>query len=466
MRQSKLGTLLQSFSKKEWADFSDFVASPFFNKQTDLIRLTGWLREKAPNFEDVARTDAWAFLYPGQATDEQQLNHLFSWLLRLAGQFLAMRRYRDDDLKCSVAMAGEFSVRSLDKHFDFEISRAKRLLDQSPLRDDQFHYQTFMLLDTERSHFSQQQERRSNPFLQPGADALDRFYFAQKLRYACAMLNDQSVVATSYELGFADEIRAFLASNPAWLESPAIAVYYRIWRMLSQTDSENDFQELKTIIARDAALFDPDQQKELYGYALNYCIRQIRNVREEFVAEALHLYERSIEAGVLLSEGELLPWHFKNIVRLGLRSLRFAWTETFIREKSVLLNNLYRADALHFSLADLYFYTKRYDDALTHLNQVAYSDVHYTMGSKEMLAKIYFEHGEYNALDSHIHAFRVFLRRNKQITNDTRNAYLHFLGFLEQMARAKPGAVGLLREKIAVTEPLVAKAWLLEVIHK
>jgi uncharacterized protein Smg (DUF494 family) len=246
------------------------------------------------------------------------------------------------------------------------------------------------------------------------------------------------------------------------LTIPSIAVFYRIWRMLSQTDSDNDFLALKALIAEHASVFSADEQKELYGYALNYCIRQIRNVREEYVAEALHLYERSIENGVLLSGGELLPWHFKNIVRLGLRSKRFDWTEVFIREKSNLLNSFFRSDALHFSLADLYFYTKRYDNALTHLNQVAFSDVHYMLGAKEMLAKIYFEHNEHNALDSHIHAFRVFLRRNKQITNEIRHAYLHFLAFLEQAVRAKPGTLQQLRERVSNTEPLVAKAWLLE----
>jgi uncharacterized protein Smg (DUF494 family) len=336
------------------------------------------------------------------------------------------------------------------------------MLDDLPLRNDRYHHLEFQLIDLERAHLSSQSERKSNPFLQSGADALDRFYFSQKLRYACAMLNEQGIVAASFELTFTDEIRAFLAVHPPWLTIPSIAVFYRIWRMLSQTDSDNDFLALKALIAEHASVFSADEQKELYGYALNYCIRQIRNVREEYVAEALHLYERSIENGVLLSGGELLPWHFKNIVRLGLRSKRFDWTEVFIREKSNLLNSFFRSDALHFSLADLYFYTKRYDNALTHLNQVAFSDVHYMLGAKEMLAKIYFEHNEHNALDSHIHAFRVFLRRNKQITNEIRHAYLHFLAFLEQAVRAKPGTLQQLRERVSNTEPLVAKAWLLE----
>jgi hypothetical protein len=462
MRQSKTGTLLSTFTKREWADFSDFMESPFFNKNQDLFRLTVWLKDLAPEFEGVERGDVWEILFPGTPPDERQINYLFSWLFQYAGQFLAMSRYRDNHLETEMDIARHFSARGLSKFFTFQVARTRRMLDDLPLRNDRYHHLEFQLIDLERAHLSSQSERKSNPFLQSGADALDRFYFSQKLRYACAMLNEQGIVAASFELTFTDEIRAFLAVHPPWLTIPSIAVFYRIWRMLSQTDSDNDFLALKALIAEHASVFSADEQKELYGYALNYCIRQIRNVREEYVAEALHLYERSIENGVLLSGGELLPWHFKNIVRLGLRSKRFDWTEVFIREKSNLLNSFFRSDALHFSLADLYFYTKRYDNALTHLNQVAFSDVHYMLGAKEMLAKIYFEHNEHNALDSHIHAFRVFLRRNKQITNEIRHAYLHFLAFLEQAVRAKPGTLQQLRERVSNTEPLVAKAWLLE----
>ncbi len=462
MRQSKPGALLHTFSKKEWSDFSDYMASPFFNKNQDLITLTGWLKKHAPDFAGIQREDVWAVVYPGVPVNEAQLNYLLSWLFQHAGQFLAVARYRDQPTDMELETARQFSERGLQKHYTFQVSRARRLLEDRPLRNDRYFQDEFHLIDLERAHLSRQSERRSNPFLQAGADALDRFYFSQKLRYACAMLNEQGIVAATFELTFTDEIRTFLAANPRWLEVPAIAVFYRIWRMLSQNDSENDFHALKDLIGAHAGLFSVEEQKELYGYALNYCIRQIRNVREEYVTEALHLYEKSIENGVLLSDGELLPWHFKNIVRLGLRSKRFDWTENFIREKSALLSATFRADALHFSLADLYFYTKKYHQAIEHLHQMAFNDTHNTLDAKEMLAKIYFEHHEYNALDSHIHAFRVFLRRNKQITNDIRNAYLHFLSFLEQAVRAKPGTLQQLKEKISNTEPLVGKAWLME----
>ena len=202
MRQSKTGTLLSTFTKREWADFSDFMESPFFNKNQDLTRLAAWLRDLAPEFEGVARGDAWEILFPGTAPDERQINYLFSWLFQYAGQFLAMSRYRDNHLETEMDIARHLSARGLSKPFTFQVARTRRMLDDLPLRNDRYHHLEFQLIDLERAHLSSQSERKSNPFLQSGADALDRFYFSQKLRYACAMLNEQGIVAESFELTF------------------------------------------------------------------------------------------------------------------------------------------------------------------------------------------------------------------------------------------------------------------------
>jgi hypothetical protein len=117
---------------------------------------------------------------------------------------------------------------------------------------------------------------------------------------------------------------------------------------------------------------------------------------------------------------------------------------------------------LHFGFADLYFYTKRYALAKEHISQTDLSDIYNNLDAKEMLAKIYYETDEDDALFSHLHAFRTFLRRNKLVSEQVRKAYLNFLKLLEQSIHYTPDMLQHLKATIEKTEPLVAKSWLLE----
>lgn len=463
MQNSKALQLLATFSNKEWAGFVDFLLSPFFNKRQELITLAKILATYAPNFEKVSKEQLWQSIYADERLEDKQLNYLMAWLQDAAVRFLIATRMEDHSLEQDLITATLFVERNLDKHFDFQVTRIRRSQENTFVRDAQYWHQEFRLIDLERTHHTRKETRRGNPFLQKGADCLDRYYFSEKLKYACGMMNDQGIIASDYEFLFVEEIRHFLSLQPQLLEEPSIAVYYHIWELMTHSqEAETHFYALKNLIHTQAQCFSQEESKDLYSYALNFCIGQIRLMQEKYVKEALHLYEAGIESGVLLTDHKLSPWHYKNIVKLGLRSGRFDWTQQFILDKNRLLETEFREDALHFNLADLYFFTGKYEQALIHLHQVEFTDIHYNLGAKEILAKIYYETDASDALFSLLHAFRTYLRRNKVISDSVRTAYMNFIKILEMRIRSSPDRIPEIRHKIIATESLVAKNWLLE----
>lgn len=463
MQNSKVLRLLATFSNKEWGRFTDFLHTPFFANRQELIALSRTLTVCAPNFESINKLQLWNSVYPQKELEEKQFNYLMAWLQDAAIQFLVTSRMDNQPTEREIAAAALFIERGLEKHFDFQVSRIRKGLDESAIRDSGYWHIEFRLLNLERMQHTRKETRRGNPFLQKGSNSLDRYYFSEKLKYACAMMNDQGIIASDYEFLFVEEILNYLTQQPYLLAEPSIAVYYHIWKLMTRSqDVEYHFSILKSLISSQKSCFSQEEGKDLYSYALNFCIGQIRLMKEEYVKEALHLYEAGIESGVLLTNQRLSPWHYKNIVRAGLRSGRFDWTQQFILDKNKLLDPEFREDALHFNLADLYFFTGKYKESITHLHQVEFTSVQYNLEAKEMLAKIYFETGEDDALFSLIHSFRTYLRRNKVISEQSRKAYLNFLKLLEQRISRSHDRLPELRTQIAQTEPLVAKNWLLE----
>ena len=152
---------------------------------------------------------------------------------------------------------------------------------------------------------------------------------------------------------------------------------------------------------------------------------------------------------------------FTNIVKLSLRLKRYEWVEPFIREYAPQLPVAFRENALHYNLAELFYYTHRNDDAQQHLIKVAYSDLNYYLGARVMLAKIYYESGHTEPLLSLIAAFMIFLKRNKQISADLKQTYLNFCDILFQLTRPHPKKMVLLGETIRNTSLLTDRSWLM-----
>jgi len=228
-----------------------------------------------------------------------------------------------------------------------------------------------------------------------------------------------------------------------------------------EADEVQHFQDLKEILVTTSNQINNKDLADIYRFAINYCARKIRNGRNEYLEEALGLYIRGIESAVFLEDEYLSPWTFTNVVKLALRLQRFEWIAEFIPKYAPSLPPDFQENVLHYNYAELYFYTKDYDRALTHLNQVAFDDLNYSLGARVMLAKIYQERGEENALLSLLAAFSVFLKRNRHISANIKHTYLNFCDLLFQLIRRSPKKIQGIRNRIEETNLLTDRGWLL-----
>jgi len=154
------------------------------------------------------------------------------------------------------------------------------------------------------------------------------------------------------------------------------------------------------------------------------------------------------------------------VVKLALRLKEYEWIKRFIYDMVHLLPESFQSDALHYNLAETYYYTKEYDEALHHLNQVHLSDLNYHLGSRVLLAKIYYEQDLEEPLLSLIASFTIFLKRNKKLSNTLKMTYLNFCTLLFQILKRKPNKWDEIKGHIAETALLTDRTWLQEVLAK
>ena len=89
MHKTKLISLLKSLTKVELSQFSDYVRSPFYNKNTLCVRLLDILLEAAPNYAPnlLDKQDLFDRLFPGKAYNSS-LRVTASFLLKLLQDYL------------------------------------------------------------------------------------------------------------------------------------------------------------------------------------------------------------------------------------------------------------------------------------------------------------------------------------------------------------------------------------------
>lgn len=465
MQDSKIIELLQTFSTKELRVFEEFMYSPFFNKNEELRNFYAYLKSCAPTFQPnkIKRRVVFKKLYPQKDYDDKKMNYLMSDLLKLAEQYIGWQQYENDShlQKCHVLSA--YLDRNLEKHYQGVYRTTERKLQQIPTRNTNFYYQQYLLAEIAERHFEQQKLRVFNHRLQAVANYFDVFYLSKKLELTVEMLEWEQVLKHNYQVDLIDDLLPQLHKS-AYQSIPPLSLYQHMYYMLKGENAMLHFDQLKLKLQTYFDQFDPKEMKKAYLSAINFSMREIRKGNARFQQELLDLYLTAIEKKLLFENGYLSPWTYKNVVKLGLIMNRLDWTKQFIEQYTDALEPTFRQDAFHYSMADLFYHKKAYAKAQQHLREVQFSDIFYSLGTRQMLSKIYFEQGEKDTLLSLIASFKIFLKRNQLISEKVRQTYENFLFFLAQLLKDHPSED--LEEQIRNTVLLPDRSWLLEQLLK
>lgn len=465
MQNRKVIRLLKTCSPEELDEMAKFLRSPFYNQDPLVVSLFDSLREFHPDFSEPKLTKQQVFqsVFQHDQYDDKTLRYLFSDLTKLLEHFLAIQKIREHPSHLQLALLEAQSERGLQKGYRHTSQQMEQNISGKSSSDSFFTKMQWS--EIREKHFQKQRVRRFDPSLQHFADQLDQYYFLNRLKIACAMLDRQTILQTEYKLNISDAWIQHLTAN-AFYGEPLIQIYYSIFQALRHETDESHFADLIAYIHEFSSAIAVKDLKDIYLFAINYCARKIRQGKEKYVGEALQLYRDGIERSLLLDERGLSPWAFTNVVKLALRQQQYDWIEVFINRYAPLLPEQFRENALHYNLAELYYYTNRFHLAQQHLVQVQFSDLNYYLGARVLLAKIFYESGEEEALLSLISSFTVFLKRNKALSGNLKRTYLNFCQILFQIVRRSPTRMKKLGETINNSELLTDRAWLEKVYKK
>lgn len=464
MEKSKLLDLCRAIEEEEWKHLLDFVDSPFFNKNKQLGRLCRLLWQSSkkgfPSSQLLA-SKVWQKLYPGTTFQSRELAYLMSDLLKLGEQFLGQQQLQGSALHKDLHILRALASRKLDKSYRLKRNQIQQQLNASA-RNDQDHFQLKIELSAiENQHFNQQNQRVFNPHLKTQNEELDQYYQISKRSLFCDMLNQKRVLGSEYTLSWpASPFTKTSTDSPNDVQR----IYQSLFELLNNPNTDDaQFQQYNASLAALNQQVNPNELIRLYYFSINYCLYEINRGNRQYATALLDLYQQGLKNENLLTNGELSPWIFKNMVKLGLGLQQFPWVQNIIENYSNKLPANQQKDAFAFNMADLAYHQKDYDQALHLLNQVDFKDPFYKHGAKAMLLKIYYEKQESDAFYALATSYRIMLLRDQSLSETAKAALANFNKLITKLYDLRPRdekAIQQFEKKLQRSKHISDKLWL------
>lgn len=461
MKDSRLFKMLQTIEKTEHREFGKFVRSPFFNLRDDVARLWDALQPSLASPEKLPVKQAlFEKIYgPGQLFDDHALRMCMSFLGKTVEAYFIQKNFQQNPVRAQIHLASEYRNRGLDQFFSKKQAETRQSLDAAPHRNAD-HLADLYSMKLESFLAAAAQKRTEALPFQEVHDTFEHAFLAQKLRQACVALSHQAVFRTDYDFGILPEALAYIKRRKLF-DEVAIGVYYYAFQMMKGGAAA--YRDFSAALEKNLLFFPENEQRELILHAINHCIKQYNDGDQSFLAEEFIWYKKGLESKVLVNNGVLSRFTYRNVATLALVLKDFEWAEDFIQKFKQHLEPTHREANFSFNLARLEYERKNYGMALELLQQSDYEDTLLALAAKTVLLKIFFETGESDVLDSHLDAMQAFIRRHKEVGYHGEN-YRQLVRFVKILVALPPG-VSSEREKIRLeienTKAVAEKTWLL-----
>ncbi len=465
MQNSNLLSICHRLTKEDWQMVIDFSESPAHNVRKEVTQLLGYIRHYIGKIKGshLEKEKVWKQLYQ-RPFEDATLRNLMHLAQQLIQETLAYQHWKKEQNEVELHLLAAMRERKInEKIISSELKNTSQQHDNQLLRNQTHFHQQFRLA-SERYENAIAQKRNTAEGFDELSAALNVYFVAQKLREACTVLSHRTFFKQEMTVDFLPEVLEYVAKNEAMRAIPVVALYYHSYHSLSDLNDEWHFEQLKKILFASSHLFKVAELREYYLHTINCCIRRINLKKSEYTSEVFEIYRKGLETNALLDNGQLSRFTYNNIVMAGVLLKNFDWTEQFIHDYKPFLEEKYRESTFQHSLCTFYFKKKDYEKAMKLLQTVEFDDILHNLDARRMMLCMYYDLDEFDALDTHLEAFKTYIYRQKGLDYHRENC-LNLVNFTKRLLNldfSNEKKINELRMGIIETVRLVEKDWLLE----
>jgi hypothetical protein len=452
MYNSQLLKICKNLSKSEFKELGRFVQSPCFNQKPEVEALYDYIAEHLGNTAlmpavTFPKEKVFDILFPKQKYNDGLMRSTMHNLLKIIKLYLIQKELDQEETYAQILLARALRKRGFDDYFEKEIEIAFEKNKEQPFRNANFYLNEYKVNLEKVEHNRMTHRKGEIPYNELTVNLVG-FFETELMRLGCAILSSKAVSKRTYELpllsetillfegkknNLMDESKTSLVQKLENTEGVASTIYFNTYQAL-KTDNPLYFNDLKILLFTHLLNFPDTERREILLHAINFCIKKINNHESLYLNEYFELTQFGLENRILMENGILSKFTFKNAVTVALKLSKSEWVKEFIENYKQFLHPKERQTVYSYNKAVYYFRTGDFTAAMPLLRQADFADTHADLDARCMLLQIYYETHAFDALSSLLDSFSTFINRQKDIGYQ-KDMYLNLIKCVKKIIR-------------------------------
>lgn len=461
MTNTVLGEIYNAFSKQELRLLDQYISTSNWQYSDTVVKCHECFQFHTlnKNIESLRKEEIFKYIYEEEIHNDSKLRFLFNRLIEAIREFILLNQNKKENVFTEKVWIDFLLDKKLKKNIQYNLDKKEvntsseyKFLNRY-FKSQEKNIHTFNFNKDVKVQYETINQLMKN------AELFSDLVF---IKNYCSMITFSNVFQSNpLELPIAklQEIK-----NKNWeLEHPEFLVYLSLIDLLMNRSEVELYYRFKENLFNHLEIWNEDETDNFLVYLLNYTTGQINKGNPSFIDEQYELFNSFIDKKIYYTSGHITSGRIHNTIFIFLRKKEFKKAEEFISNYVALLPIEMQESCRHFNLARIHFGNTKYKESLRELLQVDFSqDAFYSLNSKVILLKNYYELKESDAFDSLCSSFKEYIRKNKVVSESHKITSLNFIKTIKKLYGATPSKVKKLGLEIAENKQLAEKNWLLE----
>mgnify|MGYP001263591347 FL=1 len=427
MKNTKLIKLLKTFSPAEIKRFRDFVKSPFYNKNKNVIRLFETISKFHPAYQSSRLDEQLVFskVFGKEKYDYFRLKNIVSDLYNLGTEFLKLHSNIYTAFTPHHNLLVELRSRKLWSYHKKEVSALVNSFSAREIRDSNYLYDNYLL--TMEAHLAKVLEKPDSvTMIQEEFNSFYEFSMLNLLKFYNLMMHISKESGVKTDKKMLSEVLSYIRTNEV-SENPTIVTYKYLVLLAAERDEDSYFSLKKHYLANFSDLSYEDAyyaNMYLVGYATD---RYNIDGERRFINECSELLEHSYR-NKRVTLGEMLYPNFTNYVKVFTRAGNLNLAVEFIEEYRDKLPANIAESCINFSEAYMLHHQGRFRESLSLISKVSFPWIIMKIQARLLQLQLNYRLEYFEESRNMIGSFRKLLNKEENISEEYR---LSMLGFLK-----------------------------------
>lgn len=470
MKNTKLISLLKTFSKTESVRFREFVQSPFFNKNRLVIKTNEELAKYYPDFDSAEFTEQniYAKVFGNEKFDYFKIRNIFSDIYQLALSFLVISASERKNIENDITLLNEFHERKLDNLYLQKEKQFRKDIGKHT-KDELFYYANYRLSKINTSHYKFEKFGYKFDLIQDEFDSFLSYSLLNLLKHYAKMLTNKNHGNIEFNMQMFDEVWNFIKDKD-FEDNPSIGIYKQIISLELSRD-ENDFSKLNLLYGKYKDILPPEEVFFTLLEMNSFAAFRLKAGDESYYDVRFSTFREIIDKGFFTSD-YILFMNFISVYTSACVIGEYQWAEEFAaRFKDGISPKEESENTLNFCKGFLAYSEKNFDKALSYFARTNFKLYLAKVMVKNYSLRTFYENNMHEQTFSSIDSFKHYLKKEKLISEEVVLAQTEFMKYLAGLTNLKVENAGskdkrfkLLEEQIKNMSgnPLGSKNWLLK----